>query len=543
MFGLGRLPALDILNVHEAQTDPATKQIHLCSSVLLFVHQDAVFLQPSYPQGKRRSMRPLLRRSRRHSLLNARAILLLVWLLVSACSGPSSSGSPSNPSIPPLGSNIEPSPDIPSELAGEPTPSGDREDGALLTITQIKKDLVGHRINDIDISSPDQVVDVISNQTQEQFPTDQTQMRFPANLVVEDSQTESRYQADVLLVYQHQKGNWTLQNLTTMNVVLLPEPVPSPPQTPVALGQPARVGAFTVVVHGIQQIDWHELEPGEVSSYRRGQRLLVDISLRNDTKRMVVWPTNATFTVVSSDGTALNAEYGDIQSGFAEGAVGLLPTEVQTEACSLHVADLLRPVTYLKRLLPGEVSRRWLSYQPTPSFEQNDLQLEVGLPGPQGDEQSYRTQFLLHGTSNPSPLPSQARIAQPVVEGRLGTFVIKNAQIGSIQEIQNGMHRSLMPCTFQRTVTMQIENASPQTEVTPSIWLVDADGRIYEPLPIDDRYSLEPRQVQTVSFTFPALLGARDRPVAVLFGDVSLDTKVRKTDPPQRLLLQLAEHQ
>jgi hypothetical protein len=493
-------------------------------------------------------MRLSLRRPPGHNLSTIRTILLCI-LLLSACSGPNSPGSSIAPSTHSLGSTTQPSPDTQSELTEEHSASGNRGDAEKPgvdppTTTQIKQDLVGHRISDIDISSPSQVVEVTHKQTQEQRRTNQTQIHFAANLIVEDSQTESRYQADVLLVYERQGEIWILQSLATTNVVLLPEPVPSPPQTPVALGQPARVGAFTVMVHGIQQVDWHEVEPGEISSYRRVQRLLVDVSLRNDTKRMVVWPTNATFTIVGGDGTALNAEYGDIQTGFAEGAVGLLPAEVQTETCTPHVADLLRHATYFKRLLPGEVTRRWLSYQDTPGFEQNDLQLEVALPGPQGDDQSYRAHFLLHRATNPSPLPSQAITAQPLAEGRLGSFVIKNAQIGPIGEIQDEMQRSLMPCTFQRTVTAEVENTAPQTEIlSPGIWLVDADGRIYEPLPIDDRYSLEPRRTMTVSFMFPALSGVRDRPVALLLGDASLDTKVRKSDPPQRLMLQLTEHQ
>lgn len=496
-------------------------------------------------------MRPSLRRPQGHRSLTITTILLCLLLLLGACSGSTGPGAgvSATPSTVSLENNTQALPTTQIEVGSEHTTSVDskaseKPEVATPSILQIKEDLVGHRISDIDISSPDQVIEVTLKQPQEQSRAGQTQIRYPATLVVEDAQTESRYQADVLLVYERQGDIWMLQSLAATNVVLLPEPVPSPPQTPVALGQPARVGAFTVIVHGIQQVDWQEVEPGEISSYRRVQRLLVDVSLRNDTKRMVVWPANATFTIIDGNGTALNAEYGDIQTGFAEGAVSLLPPDVQTEACALHVADLLRPVTYLKRLLPGEVTRRWLNYQDTSGFEQNGLQLEVALPGPQGDDQSYRAHFLLHGTPNLSPLSSQAITAQQVAEGHLGSFVIKNAQIGPIGEIQDEMQRGLMPCTFQRTVTVEVENTAPQTEILPpSIWLVDAEGRIYEPLPIDDRYSLEPRQTQTVSFIFPALLGVRDRPVALLLGDASLDTKVRKSDPPQRLLLQLAEHQ
>lgn len=494
-------------------------------------------------------MRPLLRRPQRHSSLTSKISFLLILLFLSACSGPISPKSSITPSTSSLGSNTQTSPIPPSEINSEHGASSDDSDvleseAAPLTKMQIKQDLVGQRISDIAISSPDQVVDVVLDEAHEQPGMSQTQARYPATIVVEDAQTQSRYRATALLVYQYQAGNWTLQNLATTNVVLVPEPVPSPPDTPVAFGQPVRVGAFTVIVHGIQQVDWRELEPEEPSSYRQVQRLLVDISLRNDTRRMIVWPTNATFTVVSPDGTALNAEYGDIQIGFAEGATGLLPSDLQTETCTERVADLLRPVTYLKRLLPGEVTRRWLSYQATPGFEQEEIQLEIALPGPQGDEQLYPAHFLLYGTPNLSPLPSQATTAQPVAEGRLGAFAIKNAQIGPVGEIQDSLRRSLMPCAFQRTVTVQVENTSPQTQAfTTAIWLVDADGRMYEPLPVDDRYSLEPRQTQTISFLFPALLGVQDDPFALLLGEASLDTKVRKTDPPQRLLIQLAEHQ
>src|ERR1044071_8910931 len=99
-----------------------------------------------------------------------------------------------------------------------------------------------------------------------------------------------------------------------------------------------------------------------------------------------------------------------------------------------------------------------VEHQDTPGFGQNDLQLEVALPGPQGDDQSYRAHFLLHGTPNSLPLSSQVITAQQVAENHLGSFVIKNAQIGPIGEIQDEMQRSLMPCTFQRTVTVEIEN-------------------------------------------------------------------------------------
>lgn len=320
------------------------------------------------------------------------------------------------------------------------------------------------------------------------------------------------------------------------------ETVPPPPQTPVTLGQPARVGAFTVMVHGIQWVDWREQVPGDIA-YQQTQRLLVDVSLRNDTQRVLVWPMDARFTVLNVDGAALNTEYSDIQTGLYEGAVGLLPAEMQTEQCAKRVSDLLLPVTYLKRLLPGEVARRWLSYRQTPGLEQDDLQLEIELSGLPGDEQRYQAQFLLHGASQSSPLPSRAATAQLVQEGRLGEFAIKDAQIGPIGEIKDGLHRTLMPCTLQRTVTVHVENMSAQTEpFTTGIRLVDADGRVYEPLPIDDRYSFEPRQTQTISLMFPALLGVRDHPVALLLGEPSLYTAVDQTTPPQRLLLQLAEH-
>ncbi|HEY0603565.1 MAG TPA: hypothetical protein VGD58_11675 [Herpetosiphonaceae bacterium] len=259
-------------------------------------------------------------------------------------------------------------------------------------------------------------------------------------------------------------------------------------------------------------------------------------------RRVAPWPLNATFTILSADGTALNAEYNDIQMGFNEGAVGLLPPELQTDACAKRISDILRPVSYLKRMLPGEAARRWLSYQQTPGFEQEDLQLEVVVPGSELHEQSYTARFLLNGTPNPSPLPMTT--TAPAAEGQLEALVIKNAQIAPVSEIQDDTQRSITPCTMQRTVTFQVENIGAQTEVlTPSIWVMDAEGRLYEPLPINERYSIAPRQQQIVSLDFPSLLGIEKQPIAVLLGEPSLSTLALQSGKAQRALVQLTEHQ
>lgn len=320
------------------------------------------------------------------------------------------------------------------------------------------------------------------------------------------------------------------------------EIIPPPPQTPVVFGQPARVGAFTIVVHGTQWVDWRELVPGEIDAYRQTKRLLVDVSLRNEMGRVIPWPINATFTILSADGIPLNIEYNDIQMGFNEGAIGLLPPELQTDECTKRVSDILRPVSYLKRMLPGEATRRWLSFQQTPGFEQEDLQLEVVVPDTEFNGQSYTARFLLNGMPNPSSLAMST--AAPTPEGQLAALVIKDAQIGPAHEIQDDTQRSIMPCTMQRTVTFRVQNTSAQTEaLTPSIWLMDAEGRLYEPLPINERYTIAPRQQQMVSLDFPSLLGVEKQPVAVLLGEPSLSTIALQSGQAQRTLVQLTEHQ
>lgn len=470
-------------------------------------------------------------------------LLLVIMVFLSACSSPSSPeaelvSNNNSDAASPVPSRI--STDDPNTKNGnslhEPSSSVSDPDPE-----QIKQDLVGRSIEQIEIRAADQILEVdLENGSQvEQSGT--IMFRAPAVLVVVNPQTQARYRANVLLSYTYQSGQWILQSLATSKIALLPETVPSPPQTPIALGQSARVGAFTILVHGIQWVDWRELVPGESFSYQQTQRLLVDVSLRNDTRRMMPWPTNATFTVLADDGTALNAEYGDIQTSSGEGAVGLLPAELQTDECTKHVMDLLYPVSHLKQLLPGEATRRWLSYRRTPGFEQDNLQLEVALPGPYGDEQQYHARFLLHGTPSPSPLPWQTTTPQPVVEGQFGELVIKDAQAGPVEEIQDDIHRSLMPCTSQRTVTLQVQNTSAESQIlTTNIWLVDAAGRVYEPLPINDQYSLEPRQTQTISLAFPALLGVLKQPTAILFGESSTSMLLSPT-PSARVLIQLAE--
>lgn len=472
-----------------------------------------------------------------------RILLLVIMVFLSACSslsspeieGVSSATSSATLTVPP-----DISADDPGAKKGE---SVLEHLSRGPDIEQIKQDLVGRSVEQIQISSIDQILEVDLEDSSKVEQAGVAMFRSPAVLVVVNPQTQARYRANVLLSYTYQSRQWMLQSFATSKVILLPEPVPSPPQMPVVLGQPARVGAFTVLVHGIQWVDWRELVPGESFSYQQTQRLLVDVSLRNDTQRMLAWPANATFTVLADDGAALNAEYGNIQTSSGEGAVGMLPSELQTEECSKRVMDLLYPVSYLKQLLPGEVTRRWLSYRQTPGFEQDNLQLEVALPGPYGDEQQYRAQFLLHGTPSPSPLPWQTATPQPVVEGQFGELVIKDAQIGLVEEIQDDIHRSLMPCTSQRTVTLQVQNTSAESQVlTSNIWLVDAEGRVYEPLPINDQYRLEPRQTQTISLAIPALLGVLNQPTAILFGESSTSMLLVPTPSP-RVLVQLAEQQ
>lgn len=468
-------------------------------------------------------------------------LLLITLIFLGACSSLSSpeaelasSVTPSATSTVPLGVSVDDPVTKNGESVEEPSP---REPDT----EQIKQDLVGRSVEQIQISSIDQILEVDLEDGSQVEQVGMTIFRSPAVLVVVNPQTQARYRANVLLSYSYQSGQWILQSLATSRVALLPEPVPSPPQTPVALGQPARVGAFTVLVHGVQWVDWRELVPGESFSYQQTQRLLVDVSLRNDTQRLLAWPANATFTVLADDGTTLNAEYSDIQTSSGEGAVGFLPTELQTEECSKRVMDLLYPVSYLKQLLPGEVTRRWLSYRQTPGFEQDNLQFEVALPGPHGDDQQYRARFLLHGTPSPSPLPWQTTTPQPVVEGQFGELVIKDAQIGPVEEIQDDIHRNLMPCTSQRTVTFQAQNTSAESlMLTTNIWLVDAEGRVYEPLPINGQYRLEPRQTQTISLAFPALLGVLNQPTAILFGESSTSMLLSPTPSP-RVLVQLAE--
>lgn len=480
-------------------------------------------------------------RSRHRTLVHVLPLVIMVFL--SACS---SLSSPEVEGIPSATSSATST--VPSDMSADDL--GTKKGESVLEplsrgpdIEQIKQDLVGRSVEQIQISSMDQILEVALENGNQVEQAGITMFRSPAVLVVINPQTQARYRANVLLSYTYQSGQWILQSFATSRVALLPEPVPSPPQTPVTLGQPARVGAFTVLVHGIQWVDWRELVPGESFSYQQTQRLLVDVSLRNDTQRMLAWPTNATFTVLAEDGTALNAEYGDIQTSSGEGAVGFLPTELQTEECSKRVMDLLYPVSYLKQLLPGEVTRRWLSYRQTPGFEQDNLQLEVALPGPYGDDQQYRARFLLHGTPGPSPLPWQTTMPQSVVEGQFGELVIKDAQIGLVEEIQDDSHRSLMPCTSQRTVTLQVQNTSAEIKVlTTNIWLIDAEGRVYEPLPINDQYRLEPRQTQMISLAFPALLGVVKQPTAILLSESSTSMLLSPTPSP-RVLVQLAEQQ
>lgn len=477
-------------------------------------------------------------RSRHRTLVHM--LLLVIIVFLSACS---SLSSPEVESVSSVTSSATST--VPSDISADPdAKKGESVQEPLSRgpdIEQIKQDLVGRSVEQIQISSIDQILEVDLEDGSQVEQAGVTMFRSPAVLVVVNPQTQARYRANILLSYSHQSGQWILQSLATSNLALLPELVPSPPQTPVALGQPARVGAFTVLVHGIQWVDWRELVPGESFSYQQTQRLLVDVSLRNDTQRMLAWPANATFTVLAEDGMALNAEYGDIQTSSGEGAVGLLPAELQTDECSKRVMDLLYPVSYLKQLLPGEVTRRWLSYRKTPGVERDNLQLEVDLPGPYGDEQQYRSRFLLHGTSSLSPLPWQTPTPQPVVEGQFGELVIKDAQIGPVEEIQDDIHRNLMPCTSQRTVAFQAQNTSAESLVlTTNIWLVDAEGRVYEPLPVNGQYRLEPRQTQTISLAFPALLGVLNQPAAILLGESST-SMLMSPAPSPRVLVQLME--
>ena len=287
-----------------------------------------------------------------------------------------------------------------------------------------------------------------------------------------------------------------------------PLPTPTVPVGPVALGTETQVGRYTVMLHRAEKKEW--INTGLFEDPTREQRLFLDISIRNDGPETArnIWQKENRFAIVSVDGTVLNSEWYDVEDGGNDAAIGLLPETLQGD-CGGDPARAARDVMLLSDLEQGMVARGWINFKLTPGLDMDGLVLRVQF------RDTPAGAFQLEGTPNPRPLTWTTTPNEPEPEITFGPVIISTVKAGPVAPAKKLLGWETCPIAT-RTVTVHVKNTDSRTTTFGNLPIAfDAEGHTYLATS-HQSIDLGPQEEADVTFTFLAIIGLEQAPVALM---------------------------